>query len=297
MSLPRLALAVIGDEIGPSLDEMISFCGEHEVRRLDMRTVDGKNLLGMSLEEGSAIARRIEQAGLTVPTFVSPLLKWPAPGKGHGEGKVDFAFDPAECPADDPLVHAFDMATVFGAEKIRVFSHLRYPGYEPADLFGPLERLADLALSYSINVEIENEPVCNIGSLGELAGFFSAMEEAMAPNAMPVQLRPLVDIGNAWSMGAPPTDAEIAALAPLVDLIHLKDRDISARRTVPLGDGDVPWARELTRLLTEAAKARTPVREIHASIETHCPQDGRNATARSVAALRRIAAEIGVEVV
>jgi hypothetical protein len=123
------------------------------------------------------------------------------------------------------------------------------------------------------------------------------MEEAMAPNAMPAHLRPLVDIGNAWSMGAPPTDAEIAVLAPLVDLIHLKDRDLAAKRTVPLGDGDVPWAKELTRLLTEATKAPNPVREIHASIETHCPQDGRNATARSVAALRRIAAEIGVELV
>ena len=63
MSLPRLALAVIGDEIGSSLDEMISFCAEHEVRRLDMRTVEGRNLLGLSLDEGSAIARRIEQAG------------------------------------------------------------------------------------------------------------------------------------------------------------------------------------------------------------------------------------------
>jgi hypothetical protein len=34
-----------------------------------------------------------------------------------------------------------------------------------------------------------------------------------------------------------------------------------------------------------------------ASIETHCPQDARNATARSIAGLRRIAAEIGVEIV
>jgi hypothetical protein len=33
-----------------------------------------------------------------------------------------------------------------------------------------------------------------------------------------------------------------------------------------------------------------------ASIETHCPQDSRNATARSIAGLRP-AAEIGVEVV
>ena len=83
MSLPRLALAVIGDEIGPSLDEMISFCQEHEVRRLDMRTVGGRNLLSMNLEEASSIARTIEKAGLQVPTFVSPLLKWPAEGTGR----------------------------------------------------------------------------------------------------------------------------------------------------------------------------------------------------------------------
>lgn len=297
MSLPRLALAVIGDEISPSLDEMISFCTEHQVRRLDMRTVDGRNLLGMSLQEGGSIARRIEAAGLSVPTFVSPLLKWPAPGKEAADGKVDFAFDPADCPADDPLVHAFDMATVLGAERIRVFSHLRYPGYKPADLIGRFERLADLSLTYSVTVEIENEPVCNIGSIVELADFFTALQEALESNPLSGQLRPLVDIGNAWSMGAPPTDAEIAVLAPLVDLIHLKDRDLSAKRTVPLGDGDVPWAKELTRLLTEVAKAPKPVTEILASIETHCPQDARNATARSVTALRRIASEIGVEVV
>ena len=72
---------------------------------------------------------------------------------------------------------------------------------------------------------------------------------------------------------------------------------MAAKRTVPLGDGNVPWAAELTRLLTEAARAPDPVTQILASIETHCPHDGRNATARSVAALRRIAAEIGVEVV
>jgi hypothetical protein len=39
------------------------------------------------------------------------------------------------------------------------------------------------------------------------------------------------------------------------------------------------------------------VPEVVASMETHCPQDGRNATAKSVAALRRIAGEIGVEIV
>src|SRR5688572_30628855 len=118
MASPRLALAVIGDEIGPSLPEMISFCGEHDVRRLDMRTVDGRNLLGMTLDDATAIRRTLDAAGIEVPTLVSPVLKWPAPGKASSSGKVDFAFDPATCPTDDPLGHAFDVAAALGASRL-----------------------------------------------------------------------------------------------------------------------------------------------------------------------------------
>ena len=286
MALPRLALAVIGDEIGPSLSEMISFCAENDVHRLDMRTVEGKNLLGMTLDEVEGVSKTLRQAGIKVPTFVSPVLKWPADGKAAEGAKVDFAFDPALCPTPDPLAHAFDVATVLGASRLRVFSHLRYPGYKPADLEAEIDRLMDLAVRHGVAVEMENEPVCNVGSVSELAQFFAHYSELEG------YLRPLVDIGNSWNIGKPPADDEIAALAPLVDLIHLKDRDFKERRTVPLGDGGVPWAEELKRLL---AGVRSP--EVVASMETHCPQDGRNATAKSVAALRRIADEIGVEVV
>jgi len=107
-----------------------------------------------------------------------------------------------------------------------------------------------------------------------------------------IYLRPLVDIANAWATGEQPSDDDIASLAPLVTAIHLKDRDLAANRTVPLGDGNVPWPAELRRLLGGVTTG-----EVLASIETHCPQDSRNATARSIAGLRRIAAEIGVEVV
>lgn len=286
MRLPRLALAVIGDEIGPSLAEMLSFCTENDVRRLDMRTVGGKNLMGMTLDEVGSIGQQLQAAGITVPTFVSPVLKWPAPGKVPAGGKVDFAFDPATCPTDDPLAHAFDVAAALGASKIRVFSFLRYPGFKPQDIAAPMGRLIDLAGRFDVAVEMENEPVCNIGSIAELADYFASLVEPS------LYLRPLVDIGNSWSMGQPPTDEQIATLAPRVDLIHLKDRDFEARRTVPLGDGKVPWAMELKRLLRDV---HSP--EVVASMETHCPQDGRNATARSVAALRRIADEIGVEIV
>ena len=93
---------------------MISFCAEHDVHRLDMRTVEGKNLLGMTLDEVDAISKTLRQAGIKVPTFVSPILKWPAAGKAAADAKVDFAFDPSLCPTGNPLAHAFDVATVLG---------------------------------------------------------------------------------------------------------------------------------------------------------------------------------------
>ena len=286
MTLPRLALAVIGDEVGPSLSEMISFCRENGLSRLDMRTVDGRNLLGLSLDEVKAISDTLNDAGIEVPCFVSPILKWAAPGKAPTGGKVDFAFDPKTCPVEDPLAHAFDIATVLGAPRIRVFSHLRYPGFAATDIEAAIDRLADLGARHDVFIEMENEPVCNIGSVAELATFFRELPDA------PDYLRPLVDVGNSWSIGEPPTAEDIAFLAPRVDLIHIKDRDLTGKRGVPVGDGAVPWAMELKRLLEGVTG-----KEVVASLETHCPQDPRNATAKSVAALRRIAGEIAVEIV
>jgi sugar phosphate isomerase/epimerase len=309
MTLPRLQLSVIGDEIGPSLDEMISFAHEHGLQRLDMRTVGGRNLLSMKTEEVIHISRTLEKAGITVPAFVSPAFKWNAPGRlANGGGKVDFAFDPKDCPVEDWAAHAMQIAVILGAPHMRIFSYLRYGGFRPADLgklTDHLDKLLGLASHYDITLQLENEPVCNVGNIAELAAFFAADEKASKEATSDEEeefeqdtqpklryLRPLVDIANSWSTGERPSDADIATLAPFTTAIHLKDRDLSANRTVPLCDGNVPWPAELKRLLSGVA-----AKEVLASIETHCPQDGRNATARSLAGLRRIADEIGVEVV
>ena len=122
MTLPRLQLSVIGDEIGPSLDEMISFAHEHGLQRLDMRTVDGRNLLSMKTEEVIHISRTLEKAGITVPAFVSPAFKWKAPGKATSNGKVDFAFDPKESPIENGsiIVHDARIVAVGSSATIKI---------------------------------------------------------------------------------------------------------------------------------------------------------------------------------
>lgn len=283
MPLPRLALSVIGDEIGPTLDEMLSFCAEEGVRRLEIRTVQGRNLLGMALPEIERIAARVRAAGLDIPTFVSPVLKWPAPGRAPRVGRVDFAFDPAQCPSPDPIAYAFDVSRALGARRLRIFSHLTYDGYAPSDLAPQLDRLCALAETHDMSLQLENEPVCNVATLADLSRALAAFPHP--------RLHPLVDIANAVAHGAPPDDAELRAVAPRTDHIHLKDWDPATRRTVPLGDGAVDFARRLAVLLPAVGAPA-----VLASIETHVPRDGRNATRRNVAAVRALARGLGAEI-
>jgi len=305
MTLPRLQLSVIGDEIGPTLDEMISFAHEHGLKHLDMRTVGGRNLLAMTDDEVIQISRTLEKAGITVPAFVSPLFKWlPKDAVGTGD-KPDFGFDPAQCPEEEMVAHAVQIAVILGAPHMRLFSFLRFRGFENAHMMHEdFVKLYGLASHYDVALQLENEPVCNIGTIAELADFFRWYEDARLLSASEdefeqrpvgeeeIYLKPLIDFANSYAAGERASDADLDTLGPLVTAIHLKDRDLKTGRAVPFGEGDIPWADELRRLLS---RAKAP--EILASIETHCFDDPRAATARAVAGFRRIAAEIGVEVV
>ncbi len=283
MELPRLLLAVIGDEIGPTIEEMLSFCAETSVSRLEMRTVEGRNLLGMTLDQVAAIATRLHKARISVPTFVSPVLKWPAPGKVARGDKVDFAFDPASCPAADPLQHAFDICLILGATRLRIFSWLAYDGFTPADLAEPFTILCGYADRYGVDLQVENEPVCNGGSIADLAAIMETFPHR--------RIKPLLDICNDYSHGTPPSPELLRTISVRADHISLKDRDIAAKKTVPIGQGDVDYAR-LLPIVLQATRAR----EVLASIETHVPADARNATRRNVHALRHLATHIGAAI-
>lgn len=287
MQPPHLALAIIGDEVGSSVAEMISFCVEHGIKRIAMRSVGGRNLLSMSLSEVDAIGLALNKAGLIVPMLMSPLLKWPVISQSSPAKEIDFSFNPAQCPSDDPFAYAFDVAGVLRAERMRVSSYLRCDSFDAMNLVNRIERILDLANVYSVNVELENEPECNVRSVADLVAFFVAFP------GWPLlgRLKALPNIGSAW-LTKQPTDNDITMLAPYIDALQISDVDTVANRVVPLGDGDVPWATELGRFL-----AKVESTEVLASIQTHNRQNGSNDVVRSIETLRRVAKEIGVGLV
>jgi sugar phosphate isomerase/epimerase len=269
-----LTICLITDEVSPSLDEGIAFACEEGIRTIDLRVIDGRNVLALSRGELAEAAQRVRAAGLSVSCICTPLLKWSPPGKAARTAGDQFGFELGARTPHDVYARAFAAAEILGARNLRVFSYLAYDDYRVDDLQEPVEDLLALAEKFDMRVHVENEGVCNIAGLDEL--------EAMVTTYRHARLRALPDIANAYRMCRPPSAADLARLLPFADILHIKDYSNTAQRFVAVGEGDIPIAALLAATL--------PAREspLTLTIETHASSEPVATTRRSINGLRRM---------
>jgi sugar phosphate isomerase/epimerase len=269
-----LTICLITDEVSPSLDAGLAFARDAGIDTIDLRVIDGRNVLALSRSELTDAAQRVRGAGLAVSCICTPLLKWSPPGKTSERAGDQFGFELAGRAPRDVYAEAFAAAEILGARKLRVFSYLTYDGYRVDDLRGPMDDLLALAEKFDMTVHVENEGVCNIQGFAEL--------EALVTMYRHPRLKALPDIANACLRSKPPSAADLARLLPFTDILHIKDYADAMRRFVDVGKGDIP----LKALLA----ATLPVYKapLTLTIETHAPSDPVGTTRRSVEGLRRM---------
>jgi sugar phosphate isomerase/epimerase len=210
-----LTISLITDEVSPSLDEGLAFAREEGIDAVDLRVIDGRNVLALSRGELTDAAQRVRTAGLSVSCICTPLLKWSPPGRTARAAGDQFGFELGDRAPGDVFAGAFAAAELLGARNLRVFSYLAYDGYCVDDLREPIEELLVLADKFDIKVHVENEGVCNIAG-------FAALEALVGAYRHP-RLRALPDIANAHRTGNPPSAADLARLLPFTDFLHIKD--------------------------------------------------------------------------
>lgn len=273
--MARYTLTFVNDELKAPLDAAITFAATEGLAAIEMRSIEGRNLLALEADELGAIAGRLRAAGLRVAGLASPLLKWAPPGRAAGPAGDQFGFDLAGRSLGEMGRAVAATAHQLGTRNVRIFTYLTYDGFAPVDLDAPLAELLAMAEQEDLVLHVENEPVCNIRSVGELAALMRRHDHP--------RLRALLDIGNACWAGLDPTPAELEAVMPYVDRMHFKDYDRAGKRIVALGEGDIPYALHLATCLA-AARGRP----LDFSIETHVPDDQPAATRRSLHHLRSL---------
>jgi L-ribulose-5-phosphate 3-epimerase len=275
-----LTLGLITDEVSPSLDEGLAFARAEGIDTVDLRVIDGRNVLALSRGELTDAAQRVRAAGLSVSCICTPLLKWSPPGKAAQAKGDQFGFELGDRAPGAVYAQAFEAAEVLGARNLRIFSFLAYDGYCVDDLRGPIDDLLALAEKFDMKLHVENEGVCNIAGFAGLEALVMAYQHP--------RLRALPDIANAYRRGLPPSAEDLARLLGFTDILHLKDYANAARRFVALGEGDIPFANLLAATLPAHEAPLTLI------IETHAPSEPAPTTRRSVYGLRRMVDGLGL---
>ena len=167
-------LSLITDELAPSLSRALDVCEELGIDAVELRTLDGVQVVDHTEEELAAIRAELDRRRFTVSALASPFLKC-----GRGEEH------------DDVLDRAIRAASVLGTSLVRAFGWWREP--DPAatlpDLGRALHAAGVRASAAGLTLVLENEHECNVANAAEAR---AALDAAGAP-----ALRLIWDPGNA----------------------------------------------------------------------------------------------------
>jgi len=239
-------LGVLTDEVSSGLEEALDWAAEHSLKHVEIRMVDGVNVMDLSDEQVLKVRQMAEARGLYVSVLASPIFKCaldPArnvlTGDRFGQEEESVASHFAM------LERSFAIARLLGTNRIRIFSFWReeMPCRHEADIVAHLRKAAELAEKEGVVLLLENEPACNGGFADEVARYVSLVDRS--------SMKVLWDPGNEEYGGRSAYPEGYEAVRDVLAHVHLKDVVLGpdgVPRCVPMGEGRVRYREQLEAL-------------------------------------------------
>jgi UDP-N-acetyl-2-amino-2-deoxyglucuronate dehydrogenase len=276
----KLTITYNLDEIADSLQDGIRFLKEHDINSAEVRTIDGKNIAKLTLEETKTLKETLAESGVSVSSIASPLFKWYA-GNVKSECDADFfGMSPflSRKEKEEMIEKIIEQACILDTRKIRIFSGLKPDSgdyslpHEESEL---LRYALEVAKQKDVQLMLENEPVCYISKLEDYIDIFVSGEYE--------GLRAWFDIANVYEEGERITNSDLKALAPYIDYLHVKDPEgFKIHKYKPLGQGYINYKRIFDMLEQNISDP------VHLSIETHVKDDKWHASDVSLTYLHKL---------
>ena len=211
----QFKFAAFADESSPILSGQIDALKRNGFDYLEIRNINGKNISDLTLSEAKEIAAQLADQGLAVKSLGSPI------------GKIQVDGDYAAHL--DLYKHTLDLAGVFGADKIRLFSFYIPKGVDPAScretVLRRMEDFVVLAKPHGVTPCHENEK----GIYGDIASRCLDLHRNVPGLAAVFDPANFIQCGQdtleGWEM-----------LCDYVNYMHIKDA-LPDGRVVPPGEG------------------------------------------------------------
>lgn len=239
-------LGVISDEISEHFTVALDWLVQHDLKYVEIRMVNGKNISSLTNEELDACVHEVRSRGLKVSALASPLFKCPLnPDRSVASGDK---FGQADAGVEEHLQlleRLLYLASRLETNHIRVFSFWRER--EPESYFDEIASYLLLAANRagkeSVTLLLENEDSCNGGSAREVAEIVRRVDSPW--------LKIVWDPGNEVFTGNRPFPEGYTEVRPWMAHVHLKDARINEEGkvcAVPIGQGVVPWREHFQQL-------------------------------------------------
>ncbi len=214
-------LSAFADEAGATIDEQIASLKAAKLNYIDIRSVDGYNIVELPIEHAKTVKAKLDDAGIAVQMFGSPI------------GKIDID-DDFEVDLDR-LRHLGELVPVLGCNAVRMFSYHNKNAKPHAEWQSvAIERLIALReLAKELGLVLYHENERHI--FGDLAADVATIGKEVRDEK---SFLTIFDFDNYTQGGQSAWDAWQLLKAD-VDAIHLKDSAHGQHLPVGTGDGFV----------------------------------------------------------
>lgn len=207
-----IRLSAFSDEAGKELSCQIEALKRNNVFLTELRSVGGKNVKDLTLDEAREIKAELSANGIGLSALGSPM------------GKVDIDVELEEYLKD--VRHMCELALIFGTDRIRMFSF--FNAYEKREkVFEYLRAMVKVAKEYGITLCHENEKKI----------YGDTTERIMELHDNIEGLGFVYDFANFLQVDELPEN-NMELLYPFTDYFHIKDVVHKTGELVPAGYGD-----------------------------------------------------------
>ena len=218
------------DEISPDFTEQCRVAAGLGLKYVELRSAWDVNILDLKPQQLAAMRETLAGHGLQVSSIGSPI----------GKISIDEPFPPHL----DRMRHAAEVAHVFQAPYIRIFSFFLRPGADPADhrdeVIDRLRALARVAEDADVILLHENEK--------EIYGDVPSRCLDIVRSVDSPHLRLAWDPANFVQVGIRPYTDGYAMLRPHIEYVQIKDAIAADGTVVTAGNGDGEVARTIRAL-------------------------------------------------
>ncbi len=210
-------ISCFADEISPDINEQIRVVKSLGIKYVELRSVWDKNVLDLSDEEVNKVKSLFDENGISVSSIGSPL------------GKVDI-----DCEFEtylDKLYRAIELAKVFGAKYIRIFSF-----YHEGKTLDEIREKVMNRLEIMLGIAKRNGIILCHENEADIYGQFSDRCKDILDTMHDDYFRAVLDPSNYVIAGEHPFES-LKKVHKYIEYIHVKD-SVSGGEIVPAGKGD-----------------------------------------------------------